>query len=348
MAVRHGRNIAISLLGAWCAGTLAIASLAAAQRAPAAQSPAADDYEAVVQSAVAEFGAGHYLEARAQFMKAHELRPTARTLRGLGLAEFELGRYAQAMRMLRRALIDVRNPLTDVHRAEAEKLIERAAAYVARYRISREPSSAELLVDGEPVALLGDELVLDIGQHRLLARAPGHTDKALAIDVRGGEQDSLHFVLERASATAPAIVVPSEPAGDTPPIAQADRAPEDRGPEDDVTPLATWGLVAAGASALSFGGAILAWRLGVPAEERWNSDACLVGNRTREENCREDREAAESAQTWTIVGLAAGGALAVTAAVLLLTGAKAEQPSDSGLACGGASSAWGIECSLRL
>ena len=46
----------------------------------------AEDYQAAVRQAVAELEAGHYPEALALFREAHELSPSARTLRGLGLA----------------------------------------------------------------------------------------------------------------------------------------------------------------------------------------------------------------------------------------------------------------------
>ena len=336
---RGGSRATAHLIGATLLGAFALSAPAAAQSGPTAQ-PAAGDYETAVQAAIEEFAAGHYLEARALFTKAHELRPTARTLRGLGLAEFELGRYAQAMRMLRRALVDVRNPLTDAHRAEAEALIRKATAYVARYRIALEPKSAELLVDGEPIMLLGDELVLDVGEHRLLVRAPGREDRTYAIDVRGGEEDRLRLAL---LPTAAIVQEAPEGAEATPAV-----QPVADGASETEFPTSTLGWVAGGASIVAFGGAVLAWQLGMPAAERWNSDACLTGNRTREQNCSADGEAASTAQTWTVVGLAGGGALAVTAAVLLLMGASPEAPSEGGLACGGTPRGWGVECSLRL
>jgi tetratricopeptide (TPR) repeat protein len=342
-------RIRAALLGA-CA--LTVAAVAWAQ--PAAQSPVGD-YDSVVQSAISEFTAGHYLEARALFTKAHELRPTARTLRGLGLVEFELGRYAQAMLMLRRALVDVRNPLTAAHRVEAEALIEKATAYVASFKITRRPESAEVLVDGEQVALAGDDLVLDVGQHELLIRAPGYEQQTHSIDVRGGEQSDLRFELQPTALAVPNTSEAPEAPKVALSVAREDEAPDApkaapsvvRDDTEASTPLSTWGWVAAGTSGLAFGGALLAWQLGIPAANRWNSDACLAGGRTREQNCSADRDAAQTAETWIRVGEVAGIALAVTAVVLLVAGGSTDAPSE-GLACGGAASAWGVECSLRL
>jgi outer membrane protein assembly factor BamD (BamD/ComL family) len=63
----------------------------------AATARAADDdttpVSVLIGDAVAEYEAGHYQEARALFRQAHEKQPTARTLRGIGMASFELRDY---------------------------------------------------------------------------------------------------------------------------------------------------------------------------------------------------------------------------------------------------------------
>jgi len=65
---------------------------------------------AATMDAVAEYEAGHYQEARALFRQAHEKSPTARTLRGIGMASFELRDYVEATRALTASLRDVRPP----------------------------------------------------------------------------------------------------------------------------------------------------------------------------------------------------------------------------------------------
>jgi hypothetical protein len=47
---------------------------------------------------VAEFEAGHLEDSRALFTRAHSTQPNARTLRGLGIAEFELRKYVESAR----------------------------------------------------------------------------------------------------------------------------------------------------------------------------------------------------------------------------------------------------------
>lgn len=47
-------------------------------------------YRDAIDTALQEMGLGNYEEAREQFARAHALSPNARTLRGLGISEFEL------------------------------------------------------------------------------------------------------------------------------------------------------------------------------------------------------------------------------------------------------------------
>src|SRR3954452_13107151 len=77
---------------------LCVCCLAAWRSPSGARADARQDaaYEAAIAEAVAHFSAAHWSEARALFLRAHEIKPSARTLRGLGVVEFELGHYAEA------------------------------------------------------------------------------------------------------------------------------------------------------------------------------------------------------------------------------------------------------------
>ena len=77
-------------------------------------------YRDTVERAVLEFAAGHFEESRALFARAHALFPNARTLRGLGMAEFELRNYVIAIEHLEAALANQARPLDeDLRRIEA-------------------------------------------------------------------------------------------------------------------------------------------------------------------------------------------------------------------------------------
>src|SRR5262249_43441282 len=87
-----------------------LAPLAAAPRAPGPRLRAdegTDERGAVqglIADAVAEYDAGHFEEARALFRRAQAEAPSARTLRGIGMASFELRDYVEADRALAAAL----------------------------------------------------------------------------------------------------------------------------------------------------------------------------------------------------------------------------------------------------
>src|SRR5262245_21535053 len=67
-----------------------------------------DEYREAIEAAVEELNAGLYEEALAQFSRAHELQPSARTLRGIGLAAYELRDYVRAVEALEASLEDPR------------------------------------------------------------------------------------------------------------------------------------------------------------------------------------------------------------------------------------------------
>src|SRR5690349_17885891 len=94
---------------------------APAQPAPAQPaSPGDRDYDATIESALNEYRLGNWDEATALFVRAHALRPSARTLRGMGLSEFENRKYVLALVHCSAALSDARNPLNTEQRGELE------------------------------------------------------------------------------------------------------------------------------------------------------------------------------------------------------------------------------------
>jgi len=178
------------------------------------------EYERLIDEAVAEFQAGHWREARALFERAHDVDPNARTLRGRGMAEFELRHYANATRLLRAALNDTRRPLSAQLRDKTTALLERARGFVGHYTVTLQPATGVLAVDGEAAQLEPDgTILLDVGEHTLSASAPGYASLKRKLDVRGGEAEALALQLEAASAAEP---VASTGATDGDPEAQVD------------------------------------------------------------------------------------------------------------------------------
>jgi hypothetical protein len=170
------------------------------------------EYAKVVEEAVKEFQAGRFVEARALFKRAHELQPSARTSRGIGMASFELSDYADAIPNLTAALTDRRKPLTAENRTQVEELLQRARSFSGHYRLDVVPSDAVLTLDGRPI---GRELTLNAGVYSLQATREGHDPLTRTIEVKGGEDESIRVELPQIVVELPAPPPPPPPLEET-------------------------------------------------------------------------------------------------------------------------------------
>jgi hypothetical protein len=152
-------------------------------RAEGADAP---DYRALVSEALAEFDSGHFAEARALFLHAHAINPSARTLRGLGLSSFELREYRASIEYLEQALASQINPLQGELRTGTEQILRRAYAFVGRFTPRLEPAHARLRIDGVPLGSV-PSVLLDIGMHVVAADAQGYLSETRNLQVMGGE-----------------------------------------------------------------------------------------------------------------------------------------------------------------
>jgi hypothetical protein len=181
---------------------LALAAPAAADEpaAPRVVSPqeteAQAEYDRAIDMGIVEHNAGRFAEARTQYMRAHELQPSARTLRALGMVEFELRNYGESVNYLEQALASPEKALDADLRKQTEELLSRARAYVGEVHVAVDPDTAMVMVDGVTVAS-GPEasFTLVVGDHELEFRAHGRLPEKRAIRIRGGDQTSLRVVL---------------------------------------------------------------------------------------------------------------------------------------------------------
>lgn len=144
-------------------------------------------YREAVAAAVQEYEARSYSEAREQFRRAHALYPNARTLRGLGITEYELHNYPEAVRYLEQALSSEVRPLGVSVRAETERLLERARGYVGTVQIQTVPSTAYIQVDNQRIEHASDPLLLPVGDHVIEASSPGRLSERRVLTVQGGQ-----------------------------------------------------------------------------------------------------------------------------------------------------------------
>jgi hypothetical protein len=201
---------------------LAVVLLAGSLSAGVARADDTSEYDGLIRSALSEYDAGRYEEAAALFGRAHAISPNARTHRGLGLSYYEARKYALAVRHLRASLVDTHRPLTADMKASATKVLKQAEGFVATVNVTLDPSDATLEVDGHPGELQGSELLLDPGQHELIARAPDRVQERRIVEAISGSHTDLQFTLHApeedatASETAAPVLPASRRSGPTP------------------------------------------------------------------------------------------------------------------------------------
>jgi hypothetical protein len=161
-----------------------------------AQSARDQDYNALVKRAIAEYELGHWPEAKAFFLRAHQLTPNARTLRGLGLAAYELRSYVEALTYLRQALVSRERSLTAEMRAEVTSTIAEVRTFIAYHELTLEPHDVSVRVDGQPAVFDSDgKLLLDPGPHEIQLQSDGFEPLAHNLTVKGGEHGELRLTL---------------------------------------------------------------------------------------------------------------------------------------------------------
>lgn len=169
-------------------------------------------YAAAIDGALGEFQAGRWAEARALFLRAHAVFPNARTLRGIGMASFEMGDYPATIEALEDSLASPIRPLTEEQRGQVESLLARAHALVGRFVVPRAPADMHLTVDGvraEPEGWPASDapIVLGVGTHTILMRdAEGRTARTRVV-VRGGEADE---PIDLVPPSAPVVAAPTD------------------------------------------------------------------------------------------------------------------------------------------
>lgn len=289
-----------------------------------AQGAEDEAYKATISEAVAEFSAGRWEEARSLFTEAHRIYPNARTLRGLGMAAFELRNYVEAIQMLRQSLRSEVNPLTADQRAKTEELLARTRTFVGTYTIEG-PEGMTLSIDGLPAAY-DDEghLLLNTGKHTLTATFSDSSSTRRLVDVRGGEEGSLVFDPSVAPGPAsPPVPVPLETEPNT---ASVRVSSSDAGPP--VLPIVLMG--AGGAMVV---GGVVTGLLAKGAQGELD-DACSDMKKMCPESLEDNVDKAKGLAMVTNVLWIGGAVLAGLGVTLLLLDDGEEPPVSAGFGFG--------------
>jgi hypothetical protein len=305
---------------------------AVAQADPASPVPSetSNEYRQLVQQALDEFERGNWDEAAGLFQQAHQVSPSARTLRGMGLSAFEGRRYVAALEHLRAALLSTANPLTDKQRSEVEETVSRAEKYIAKLQLTVTPESAEVFVNGEPVPNSGGErlVILDPGLVEIRATSPGHQLALRQLRMVSGAHQHLELRLAPASATSA-------------------QAKADRG--NGGFPYSTFGWLSVGLAGASGIGSLVAWQAREGAAKDFNRKNCrdeavLMADKG---SCDSLSNQVSSADTAIVITAVTAGVF-VGAAVVFFVLDGTQGKGDSASTCAAGPGELGVQCGFKF
>jgi len=270
------------------------------------------------------------------FQKAYELARTPRTTGQLGLAELAAGYPVDAEVHLSAALASPNDPSIVKYRQILADALTMARSQLGELTIQGNPPGADVIVNGHSVGTLPLPLPIKLPARNteVVVRAPGYSDQREIMPIAGGQRHSLTVNLkstEKPAAPAPAMVVPpvSPPVSaaalaGVPPAASATPAtPATTIVEERPAAGATSRSSARTAAWIVGGGAVVAAGTGLALhlaarsnDSTFNSDCAPMANPLAGAGCQDTYDAWQFDKRWSVVGYAAGAALAVTSAVL--------------------------------
>jgi hypothetical protein len=311
------------------------------QTARASAQEVDSEYDRTVNAALDEYERGNWDESSALFGRAHQLKPSARTLRGLGLSAYEGRHYPDAIHYLVEALADPRLPLNPLQRDALVATIDRARLFVGYLKISVKPDGSLITINGLPALTdTNGEIICDAGWIDLEIKADRHDTWNRHLRLSPGQHLALRAnltgqpIAATASTDSQTENDPSAATHSAPPLATT------------AGPYATWKWIAAGTAiaAVGAGGAmLLAQKLSTPD---YLKDCVHVP--TPLNDCKQ-RERLLGSQLWTgsIVSLSLGAAVAALTVALFVMDNRPDAQPPSALSCSG-SGPLGIGCHLNF
>ncbi len=271
----------------------------------------------MLSQALAEFELGNWTEARALFERAHELEPSARTLRAIGLCAFEEKRYVSSVLYLESAMEDPRAPLDEEQRRQLSDVLHRARAFVAQYTLVLIPEDAVLRVDGSPPVLVNGKLMLDPGEHELTLSADGYHEAQRRIMAQPREHLTVSIGL------TPLVPIVAEVPNASPSVA-IDAAPIVEVP--GLNRRQWYGIGAGGLGVASLATGIV---LGVVAKNRSDDSGCESGACSTRAAVRKNDSALRFAHSSTVTLAVGGAALAAGAFLFFWPEARKREKASS-------------------
>ena len=350
------RSRASTRVVAWCLWVCALSVLSSNAAAEDVTDPKLEaEYQQLIGDALDEYERGSWEEAAALFRRAHELVPSARTLRGMGLATYEARRYAESIHYLREALVDKRRPLNGKQRSEVEATLQRAKLFVGSLRLLLSPPDAQVLINGRPALHESDGSILtDSGWLDVEASAEAHETLMKRVRMSAGDHQELSLHLTPVRSASQAAVespapMPSQAAAASAPLPAAEptysSAPSE--PAQHGNALQTWKWVSAGAAVLALGAG--GTMLGIQKAKAPDYEAECVRATNPAADC-ESRRTLLGTTLWagSIIGLSLGGALtALSVTLFALDAHQSRADASPAWSCAGAGDI-GMSCRVRF
>jgi len=168
---------------------LSIGAAAAMAQPPAVEDPSAAEARALFERGHQLAADSRFSEAAQSFQRSLDLVDRPSTMFNLGICFFALDRHVEATAILER-FTEAADPAEEAESiADARRMLTHARASVAHIIIEVVPSSATVLVDGQPLA--GDatrSVAVNPGPHVVRVEAPHHAPTLLELTSRPGEE----------------------------------------------------------------------------------------------------------------------------------------------------------------
>jgi hypothetical protein len=173
--------------------------------------PARERASAHFQRGVELFQDGAYRAALVEFQRAYETSPNYRLLYNIGQTQFELQDFLGATQSYEQFLAEGGTQVSPKLREELEIALQSLRTRVGRVTISVNRDGADVFLDDTEIGKspITSTVSVNVGQHRVAARAPDGAEDSKVIDVAGGEVAQVSLELEEAAPVA-AVGAPIE------------------------------------------------------------------------------------------------------------------------------------------
>ena len=278
--------------------TVVVALLAT--RSSAADSPSD---EQLIQEGLELRREGKDADALELFQRAHEQTPSARALAQIALAEQALGRWVDAEAHLD-LVLGMKDPWVTQRRGLLTKALAEVRSQLGTLEIHANQNGAAVFVDGSPRGTIPlAPMRLSAGTHEVVLTANGSKRTVRTVRVQRN--------------TTTVFDVELTPVRDSRAAEAREDRPKAARPSADATSASTnrrssWQRTAAWIALASAGALLLGSVTAHVIREReaalYNDDSrCLRGTLSRSEACGDNRQAAETAETFAVVGYVATG-----------------------------------------